>query len=199
MRRCVIPIVILLAALLASCGQGSQGLTKEFRSFLKIRKSQPETARAEELDGFTCSLESGVLQVYDPSGASLWQSADDWYVEDFRLGDVDGDGAADLLFSLWKSYSFGSYHPERMENDDPAVRCHLFLYTLRAGRMKQLWCSSSLPRPIYAFALSLDGEKTPVSSGAVLRTTEGQYTEGFSHTQTREYVYIWRGWGFVEE
>ncbi|MCL1952075.1 MAG: hypothetical protein FWF60_04530 [Oscillospiraceae bacterium] len=177
----------------------ADGLTDEFQAFLAIRRAQPQTSRTEKQDGCTYSLESGVLQVLDTSGTSLWQSPEEWYVEDFRLGDVNGDGMADLLFTLWKSYSFGPYHPERMENDDPAVRCHLFLYTLRAGHMKHLWGSSSLPRPIYGFELSLDGAKTPVSSGALLRTTEGRYTDDFSPTDTQEHVYLWQGWGFVEE
>jgi len=201
MKRAVLA-AILLAALLASCGEAGgavDALPAEFKQFLAIRRSQPESARAEEMDGYAYALDAGVLQVLDSAGALVWQSQDSWYVEDFRLGDVNGDGAADLLFSLWKSYSFGPYHPERMENDDPAVRCHLFLYTLRGGHMKQLWGSSSLPRPIYAFELTLDGEKTPVASGALLRTTEGRYTDDFSRTDARQVVYAWQGWGFVEE
>ena len=180
----------------------ADGLTEEFRQFLEIRKAQPQTSRGESEGSFWFALEEGVLRVYDiacKESILLWQSPDDWYIDDFLLGDVNGDGNADLLLCLWKSYSFGPYHPERMENDDPAVRCHLFLYTLRAGTMKQLWGSSSLPRPIYEFELSLDGEKTPVASGAVLRTAEGRYTDDFTRTDTREYVYAWRGWGFVEE
>ena len=201
-RLFAIGILIILAALLASCGQAggaADGLTKEFQVFLEIRKARPETSRIEEQDGYTYALEGGSLQVSDESGEIIWQSDATWYVEDFRLGDVDGDGSADLLFTLWKSYSFGPSHPERMDNNDPAVRCHLFLYTLRAGRMKALWGTSNLPRPIYDFALAFDGEKTPVASGAVLRTREGRYTEDFSCAEAREYVYAWRGWGFVEE
>ena len=202
MRARAIPIVFILAALLASCGKAGgavDGLTKEFLQFLEIRKLQPETARIEESDGYAYSLENGVLRVYDAVGETLWQSEETWYVEDFRLGDVDGDGHADLLFTLWKSYSFGPTHPERMDNDDPAVRCHLFLYTLRAGRMKALWGTSNLPRPIYEFELAFDGPRTPVASGAVLRTQEGRYTDDFSRTGAEEYAYAWRGWGFVEE
>jgi len=215
MRARIIPIVLALAVLLASCthptkpadfagtpgkaGGAADGLTEEFRGFLEIRKSQPEIARIEESDGYTYSLENGTLLVLDEAGEIVWQSEEPWYVEDFRLGEVDGDGHADLLFTLWKSYSFGPTHPERMDNDDPAVRCHLFLYTLRAGRMKALWGTSNLPRPIYEFELAFDGEKTPVASGAVLRTQEGRYTEDFSQVEAKEYVYAWRGWGFVEE
>jgi len=201
-RFCAI-LVVLLAALFASCGApgeaggAADGLTEEFRRFLEIRQSQEQITRTEELDGYVYTLEGGVLCVHDGI-EEIWRSPEEWYAEDFRLGDVDGDGKADLLFTLWKSYSFGQYSPARMENDDARVRCHLFLYTLRAGRMKQLWGSSNLPRPIYAFELTMDGERTPVSSGAVLRTTEGRYTEDFTHADTREYVYAWRGWGFVE-
>ena len=194
--------MVVLIALLASCGKAggaADGLTDEFWQFLELRKSRPETARTEELDGYTYALEGGVLRVCDETGETLWQSENTWYVEDFRLGDVDGDDHADLLFTLWKSYSFGPTHPARMDNDDPAVRCHLFLYTLRAGQMKALWGSSNLPRSIYAFELTFDSPKTPVASGAVLRTTEGRYTDDFSQTEVAEHVYAWRGWGFVEE
>ena len=202
MKNYSIAIVILFAALLASCGKAGgavDGLTDEFRQFLEIRRAHSETARTEELDGYAYSLEGGVLRMCDGMGEELWRSPGEWYVEDFRLGDVDGDGHADLLFTLWKSYSFGPTHPERMDNDDPAVRCHLFLYTVHAGRVRSLWGTSNLPRPIYEFDLTLDGPQTPVSSGAVLRTLEGQYTEGFSRTEAREYTYAWRGWGFAEE
>ena len=201
-RLSAIIIAVILTALLASfkeAGGAVDGDTKEFEQFLEIRRSRPETSRTEERDGTAYSLEGGVLRARDETGELLWQSEETWYVEDFRLGDVNGDGSADLLFTLWKSYSFGPRHPERMENDDPTPRCHLFLYTLRAGRMKSLWGTSNLPRPIYEFELSLDGEKTPVASGAVLRTSEGQYTEDFSQTQAREYTYAWQGWGFVQE
>ena len=208
-KLCVITLIILTAALFASCGEAGGAadtgtapttiLTDEFRQFLEIRKSRPQTSRTEEKDGYAYSLDGGVLRVFDETGSALWQSEDGWYVEDFRLGDVDGDGNAEVLFTPWKSYSFGPNHPARMKNDDPAVQCHLFLYTVRGGHMKSVWCSSGLPRPIYAFELSLDGEKNPVASGAVLRTVEGRYREDFSRGEGREYVYVWRGWGFVEE
>ena len=215
-RFCV--IIVIITALLASCvthptesadsagtpeeaGGVVDGITDEFRQFLEIRRAQPQTSRGESEGSFGFALEEGVLRVYDiacKESILLWQSPGEWYVEDFRLGDVDGDDNTDLLFTLWKSYSFGPTHPDRMQNDDARVRCHLFLYTIRAGRMKQLWGSSSLPRPIYRFELTLDGEKSPVASGAVLRTMEGQYTEDFSCTDAMECVYAWRGWGFVE-
>ncbi|MCL2298972.1 MAG: hypothetical protein FWC27_02350 [Firmicutes bacterium] len=194
-------MAMLLAAALASCVPGEaggavDGLTEEFKQFLEIRGAQAEKSYSREEDGVVYSLSAGVLRVCDEAG-EIWRSEESWYAEDFRLGDVDGDGNADVLFSLWKSYSFGPYHPARMENDDASVRCHLFLYTLRAGRMKKLWGSSNLPRPIYGFELSMDGERTPVNSGAVLRAVEGEYTADFSRTEEREYVYVWRGWGFV--
>jgi len=212
-RLCI--VIAAVAVLLASCGEAggaadtetlpettltpSTMLTDEFRAFLAIRQSRQPSSRAEDRDGYTYALEGGILRVFDGTGEQLWQSEESWYVEDFRLGDVDGDGGTDLLFTLWKSYSFGECRPARMENDDPAVRCHLFLCTVRGGRMKRLWASSGLPRPIYSFELSFDGEKSPVASGALLRTAEGQYREDFSQAGAREYVYAWRGWGFVEE
>jgi len=204
-RFTIMGAALLLAVLLASCG-GAGGaaapettLTDAFRQFLAERKTHPQTARVQTEEGITYALDGGILRACDAAGAPLWQSQESWYVEDFRVGDVDGDGGADLLLSLWKSYSFGARHPARMENGDEAVRCHLFLYTLRGGRMKQLWASSSLPRPILSFELSFDGEKTPVASGAVLRTVEGSYGGGFTQGDARAFAYAWEGWGFVPQ
>ena len=85
----------------------------------------------------------------------------------------------------------------RLANDDASVKNHLFLYTIRSGNAKQLWCSSNLPRPIYAFELDPTGRKTPVSSGMLLRTKEGEYTDDYHDKRALPHIYTWEGWGFV--
>jgi hypothetical protein len=83
-----------------------------------------------------------------------------------------------------------------MTNEDAAVRCHLFVYSIKDDRVKPLWCSSNLPRPIYDFTLDTGGEQTPVLSGVRLVTQEGTYTEDYSKTASAEYIYAWSGFGF---
>jgi len=180
-------------------GTEKTGMTEPFMEFLGIMEECETVSRTETGDGgYVYSLDGGVLSVCGTDGAELWRSKDEWWVDDFRLGDVDGDGRQDVVFTLWKSYRFGNVFPARMENDDETVRNHLFLYTVISGYMKPVWCSSALPRPICGFGLDPFGKVTPVNSGMLLITEEGEYTEDFSRTETVTYVYAWQKWGFVE-
>ena len=177
----------------------AEKLTEPFQAFLRLMSGLEHVSRTEVgAGGFVYSLDSGSLSVSDADGAELWRSDDSWWVDDFRLGDVDGDGVQDFVFSLWKSFRFGGAHPARLENDDETVRNHLFLYTaLPSGQVKSTWGSSDLPRPIYSFDLDPSGRVTPVSSGMLLKTCEGKYRDDFIHVDPVERVYAWQGWGFV--
>jgi hypothetical protein len=189
--------------LLASCGGGAPvrdgGITAEYRAFLDARGADGPADAQDGPDGSRFELEGGRLRVVGADGAERWRSEDGWYVDSFRIGDVNRDQALDVAFVVWKSYSFGAEHPARMANDDAAVRCHLFVYSLKDGRAKPLWCSSSLPRPIYSFELRDDGEQTPTLSGTRLLAQEGAYTEDYSETAATERAYAWDGWGFSPE
>ena len=170
--------------------------TPEFNTFLEIRHGKEQIEHEEIADGYLYTLLNGILTVSNAE-AELWRSDNNWFIEDFRLGDVDGDGITDFVFSLWKSYSFGNVYPSRMVNDDASVRNHLFIYTIKEKQVKTIWCSSNLPRPIYSFELYSEGEKTPVSSGMLLKTVEGKYSDDFSETNTEQYLYTWNKWGFL--
>lgn len=173
-------------------------MTAPFRAFRGVMEARAPVSRAETGDGgYQYRLENGVLSASDGEGVVLWRSEGSWWVDDFRLGDVDGDGVQDFLFSLWKSYRFGNMKPARMENDDETVRNHLFLYTVLSGRVKTVWGSSDLPRPIYRFELDPSGRVTPVSSGMLLLTEEGAYRDDFIRTESTAYTYAWGKWGFV--
>jgi hypothetical protein len=172
--------------------------TAEYRAFLDARETAgADLARTEvDADGYRFTLENGRLRIVGPENTEIWRSEEDRYVDSFRLGDVNRDGILDFAFVVWKSYSFGAEHPARMSNEDAAVRCHLFVYSVKDDKVKPLWCSSNLPRPIYAFELDADGERTPVLSGVRLITREGTYTEDYGKTVSSEYTYAWSAWGF---
>ena len=190
----LIAAALSISALLPGCSR-EYGDTDEFREFTKQKALCEPVSRTETSGDHTYVLEDGVLSFLDQNGKKIWRSDKYWFVDDFRLFDIDGDGNTDCLFSLWKSYSF---YKGFDENDDPSVKNHLFLYTIRGGYAKSLWASSNLPRPIYSFEIS-EGIPTPVSTGAVLRTVEGKYTEDGSRDGQREFTYTWQGWGFVPE
>jgi hypothetical protein len=183
---------------MVTCPFGKAPAGTPFGAFLAVMETRESISRIETGEGgYTYRLHSGVLTISLADGREIWRSNTAWWVDDFCLGDVDGDGVQDVLFSLWKSYRFGSAKPARLENDDDSVRNHLFLYTVMPGHVKEVWCSSDLPRPIYRFTLDPSGEVTPVSSGMLLWTQEGEYREDFSHTQAIPCQYAWQGWGFV--
>ena len=194
--------IILSVMILAGCSPANTSsespFTDDFSDFLDIVDQTEHQAQSDtDNSGYSYLLKDGTLTVSSPDGAEFWTSDPTWWVDNFRLGDVDGDGLTDCLFSLWKSYRFGDVHPERLENDETTVRCHLFLYSVRKEGMKSIWCSSDLPYPIYSFELDPSGAVTPVSSGMLLHTEEGLYTEDFSRTESSQYSYFWEGWGFV--
>ena len=190
----LIAAALAISALLSGCAR-EYGDTDEYREFMKEKTLCEPVSRTEASGDYIYVLEDGVLSFLDQNGAEIWCSDKYWYVDDFRLFDMDGDGNTDCLFSLWKSYSF---YKGFDENDDPSVKNHLFLYTIRSGYAKPLWASSNLPRPIYRFEIS-EGTATPVSTGAVLKTVEGAYTQDDSSDAQMEFTYTWQGWGFVQE
>jgi poly-gamma-glutamate capsule biosynthesis protein CapA/YwtB (metallophosphatase superfamily) len=165
------------------------GDTDEFRSF--VSSHHAGETRTQTSQGVTFSLSDGELS-FAWGEEVFWRSDPYWYVDSFRLADIDGDGGTDCLFSLWKSYSYT--RGQDFMPDSPEVRNHLFLYTVRGGRAKSLWCSSNLPRHIVSFELS-EGIKTPISTGAVLTTTERPYG---GDAQVSPHRYVWQGWGFAE-
>lgn len=191
---CVLIAVLAISALLLGCSR-EYGDTDEYREFMKTKGFFESADRTETSGAYSYVLEDGVLSFLDLDGKQIWRSDEYWFVSDFRLFDIDGDGNTDCLFSLWKSYSFyKGFH----ENDDPSVKNHLFLYTIRGGYAKSIWASSNLPRPIYSFEIS-EGVRTAAYTGAILKTVEGRYTKDDTKSEGKEFTYTWQGWGFVPE
>lgn len=188
----LITAMLMISALLVSCSR-EYGDTDEYREFMKGKTHSELINKTETFGDYTYVLKDGVLSFLDQNEKEIWRSDKYWFVDDFQLFDIDGDGSTDCLFSLWKSYSF---HKNFDKNDDPRVKNHLFLYTIRGGYAKALWASSNLPRPIYSFEIS-EGIPTPAATGVVLRTVEGKYTGDYSRGEQGDFEYTWQGWGFI--
>ena len=170
------------------------GDTAEFRKFVNERAVCDSVSRKEQSGNYTYVLEKGVLSFFDEKGKEIWHSDKYWFVDDFKLFDVDGDKKTDCLFTLWKSYS---YYKNSNKVIDASVKNHLFLYTIDNGYAKALWASSNLPRPIYSFSIT-NGDSNSVATGAVLKTVEGEYSQVYTaSTGKEEFIYTWQGWGFV--
>jgi hypothetical protein len=197
-------LIAMICCMTVLCAGGetparAAGFTAEYRAFLAARGPGGPAVTRYAPGGYRFTLENGRLSVIGTEKAEIWRSKDEWYVDSFEIGDINRDGISDFAFVLWKSYSFGTAKPARMTNDDASVRCHLFVYSVHDDRVKALWCSSNLPRPIYAFELRADGERTPVLSGARIVTREGTYAEDYGETASVERAYAWNGHGFSPE
>lgn len=134
------------------------------------------------------TLRNGIITVQAGS-RNLWRSPHDWWVDYFFLGDADNDGTPELNLLVWKEGSFGPYRPFWVEEDEPSVKNHLFIFRLEEGDFKAVWQSSNLDRPIYRAALvdlNGDGENE-------LLVTEGSYTDPTKREIT---LWKWNGWGF---
>ncbi|MDI6711312.1 MAG: VCBS repeat-containing protein [Bacillota bacterium] len=131
-------------------------------------------------------------------GKTRWRSPDEWRVEACALGDVNNDGADELLLSLWKTGSFGRLQPFWHTGPDESHRNHLFVLRYTGDGMRPLWCSSALDRPAGALRVAdTDGDgrnELAVVEGAYRRVRGEVYTADFG--AARRAVLRWDGWGF---
>lgn len=168
---------------------GEQYATRTRQSLQKYRLMQ---SREADLDG-DCrpekyTLRNGKITVC-ADNRIIWQSPDEWWVDYFFVGDANNDGKIELNLLVWKEGSFGSRKPFWVEEDDPAVKNHLFIFKLEGDTFKPVWQSSNLDRPNYRadlVDLNGDGENELV-------VVEGSYSDPSEGIVT---LWKWNGWGF---
>ncbi len=134
------------------------------------------------------TLADGRLKVTTASRL-LWESAPDWWVDYFFIGDANNDSTPELNLSVWKEGSFGPHRPFWLADDDREVKNHLFIFKLEAGEIRPVWQSSRLDRPNYRTAL-LDYNGDGANELVAL---EGCYDDREKLQLT---VWKWNGWGF---
>ncbi|MDD4564617.1 MAG: hypothetical protein PHE79_03970 [Eubacteriales bacterium] len=120
----------------------------------------------------------------------LWETPADWQIQTFSLGDVNNDGKAELVFSLWKKGSFGKIRPFWHTGKDDSYKNHLFVYKFEEDAFKPVWCSSDLDRPI----LSIDILDINDDGLNELVVEEGQYQLPITFRSLA--VWQWDQWGF---
>jgi hypothetical protein len=132
-------------------------------------------------------------------GQVFWLSDRDWRVDGFALGDVDNDGADELVLSLWKTGSFGAIRPFWHTGEDVSYKNHLFVFRLREDTFHSVWCSSDLDNPIVSFSIrDVDGDglnELITEEGRYRRVAAERYaldTGGPSSTT----LWQWGQWGF---
>lgn len=139
-------------------------------------------------------LQDGKLTVTENEKV-IWQSADDWWVEDFVLADSTNDGVVDINLSVWKSGSFGKFKPFWIKQDDPSVKNHFFIFDWKDGKIKPIWQSSNLDAPncqILVDDVNNDGQNE-------LIVVEGDYADSPDCRGKYVAVWKWNEWGFLNE
>ena len=111
-------------------------------------------------------------------GVAVFASPDEWRVFDAHVCDLDGDGADELVFLVWKQGSYGPYRPFWESGTDDAWSQHVFVYGMRAGKIAPIWMSSALGSYVACEWMEPDGT-------LVLEAPDGGLTS-----------WRWGSWGF---
>ena len=103
-----------------------------------------ETSCDLDLDGAeeTVVLAGKALTVVD--GEASCESDGGWLVQDVAVGDIDRDGAPELVSLVWKRGSFGEHRPFWVEDDSLEFSQHVFIHRYANGELQPVWMSSAL-------------------------------------------------------
>ncbi|HRY63127.1 MAG TPA: hypothetical protein P5267_00770 [Patescibacteria group bacterium] len=142
----------------------------------------------------TYSLENGRLTIME-SLKVIWQSPDDWWLDDFVLADTNNDGVIDINLSLWKAGDFGNSKPFWVKENDWSIKNHFFIFDLIGGALKMVWGSSNLGVPNCEFKIE-DLDNDGKSDLVVL---EGAYSQRPACHGNYIAIWQWNDWGFTNE
>ena len=91
-------------------------------------------------------------------GGTALVSDPGWRVWDFLVGDLDRDGAEELLLLVWRRGHYGPSHPFWVKQNDYAYSQHIFIYKKQSdGEVQPVWMSSALTPQVRAWSMTGDG------------------------------------------
>ena len=141
----------------------------------------------------TYELKNGKLTI-EENKKNIWESSDNWWIDDFNFNDSNNDGIVDINLSLWKPGNFGKSKPFWVEENDMSIKNHFFILDLIGNSIKEVWGSSNLSNPNCEFKFAdIDNDKENE-----LIVVEGDYLEEKCNGNFVA-VWKWNGWGFSNE
>ncbi len=156
------------------------------------RQEQVDLSNNSILENYI--LENGRLVVTENSKI-IWQSPNDWWIDDFVLADSNNDGIVDINLSLWKSGNFGTSKPFWVKENDMSIKNHFFVLDFVGGEIKQVWGSSNLAEPNCEFQI-IDIDNDGKNDLIVI---EGNYSQKLKCNGNYVAVWKWNDWGFSNE
>lgn len=85
----------------------------------------------------------------------VWNTPNDWFVQDMIITDIDRDGAEEMVLLVWKHGSFGKHRPQWVRRNDISLKQHIFIYRYDDRREEYIvaeWMSSVMNYPVKSFA-----------------------------------------------
>jgi hypothetical protein len=130
-----------------------------------------------------------------PQWQTVWTSDPDWRVTGYSVGDADGDGTPDLVYTLWKHQQTTERPPSgglRVNPTGGDLLPHIFINSWARGALNPLWHGSPRPAPILSAApapigtagkplLAVLESSNPTVERAPGRLTLWDWTGGFGY------------------
>lgn len=88
-------------------------------------------------------LERRTVTVFD-QGEAVWQSDREIRVQDVLWGDIDHDGAKELMLLCWKRGRYGDSRPFWVVEDEKSWSQHIYLYDWTDGEIRPIWMASDI-------------------------------------------------------
>ena len=88
-------------------------------------------------------LERRTVTVFD-QGEAVWQSDREIRVQDVLWGDIDHDGAKELMLLCWKRGRYGDSRPFWVVEDEETWSQHIYLYDWTDGEIRPIWMASDI-------------------------------------------------------
>lgn len=88
-------------------------------------------------------LECRTVSVFD-QGEAVWQSDREIRVQDVLWGDIDHDGANELILLCWKRGRYGDSRPFWVTEDEKTWSQHIYLYDWTDGEIRPIWMASDI-------------------------------------------------------
>lgn len=153
-----------------------------------------------EGEEFCIDLSDSRAQVYlcnEQSGGILWQSPDEWRVEEAFFSDLNMDGKFELTLLVWRAFRpwpVDNFMPNGGRIDSfhnkQDLSCHLILMDVLSDNPREIWAGSAMADPIRSLiAVDLDGD-----GRQELAAIEYQYDQQASNGPL--VVWRWNGFGF---
>lgn len=139
-------------------------------------------------------IENNIIYIYQ-NDKIIWQSDPEWKVENVILEDIDNDKKTDIIISLWKFGKHGDDLPFWLKENTKEWGNHLFIYGWKNGKIKSIWCSSTIDAPIREMMVgdvNGDGKNE-------LIVLEGNYAQPQNSLAEYITVWAWNGWGFSND